>query len=115
MILGRNLLKHLIHRLRSSSELLSILSERGFDNTAQNKLLDILANVEKWRHSTIPDVLGMVKIKKAVSLKPMFENLVWGKLQITQHISAGRAVILEPHRVKSRPRSVLVVKKVAHT
>ncbi len=113
LILGSNLLKHLIHQLRSSSELLISVSERECDNTEQNKLLDLLANVEKWRNGTVPDLVGTVKIKKAVSLEPMTENLVWGRLQSAHDISAGSAIILEPSRVKSRPRSVLVGKTVA--
>ncbi|KAL0147456.1 hypothetical protein M9458_057241 [Cirrhinus mrigala] len=113
LILGINLLKHLIHQLRSSSELLISVSEREYDNTEQNKLLDLLANVEKWRNGTVPDLLGTVKIKTAVPLEPTTENLVWGKLQRTHDISAGSAVILDPSRVKSRPRSVLVGKTVA--
>lgn len=84
-----------------------------YDNIEQNKLLDLLANVEKWRNGTVPDLVGTVKIKKAVSLEPMTENLVWGRLHSTHDISAGSAIILEPSRVKSRPRSVLVGKTVA--
>jgi len=77
------------------------------------KFLDLLANVVRWKNGTVPDLVGSVKIKKAVSLEPMTENLVWGKLQSTHDISAGSAVILEPSRVKSRPRTVLVGKTVA--
>lgn len=113
LILGSNLLKHLIHQLRSSAELLISVSDREYANNEQNKLLDLLANVEKWRNGTVPDLVGTVKIKKAVLLEPMTENLVWGRLQGTHDISAGSAVILEPSRIKSRPRSVLVGKTVA--
>ncbi len=112
LILGSNLLKHLILQLRSS-ELLISASERECDIDEKNKLLDLLANVEKWKNGTVPDLVGTVKIKKAVSLEPMTENLVWGKLQSTHDLSAGSAVILEPSRVKSRPRTVLVGKTVA--
>ncbi len=112
LILGSNLLKHLILQLRSS-ELLISASERECDINEKNKLLDLLANVEKWKNGTVPDLVGTVKIKKAVSLEPMTENLVWGKLQSTHDLSAGSAVILEPSRVKSRPRTVLVGKTVA--
>lgn len=113
LILGSNLLKHLIHYLRSSAELLLSVSDREYATNEQNKLLDLLANVEKWRNGTVPDLVGTVKIKKAVSLEPMTENLVWGRLQGTHDISAGSADILEPNRIKSRPRSVLVEKTVA--
>ncbi len=112
LILGSNLLKHLILQLRSS-ELLISASERECDIDEKNKLFDLLANVEKWKNGTVPDLVGTVKIKKAVSLEPMTENLVWGKLQSTHDLSAGSAVILEPSRVKSRPRTVLVGKTVA--
>ncbi len=101
LILGSNLLKHLILQLRSS-ELLISASERECDINEKNKLLDLLANVEKWKNGTVPDLVGTVKNKKAVSLEPMTENLVWGKLQSTHDLSAGSAVILEPSRVKSQ-------------
>ncbi len=113
LILGNNLLKYLIHQLRSSAELLTSVSGRECDNIELNKLIDLLANVEKWRNATVPDLVGTVKIKKAVSLGPMTENLVWGRLQSTHDISAGSAIILEPSRVKSRPKSVLIGKTVA--
>ncbi len=113
LILGSNLLKHLIHQLRSSAELLTSVSGWECDNIEPNKLIDLLANVEKWRNATVPDLVRTVKIKKAVSLEPMTENLVWGRLQSTHDISAGSAIILEPSRVKSRPKSVLVRKTVA--
>lgn len=77
------------------------------------KLIDLLDNMEKWSNSTVPILVGTVKIKKVVSLEPMTENLVWGKLQSTHDILAGSAVTLKPSCIKSWPRSMLIRKTVA--
>lgn len=47
LILGCNLLKHLILRLRSYSEFIISASELECDINEQSKLLDLIANVEK--------------------------------------------------------------------
>lgn len=52
-----------------------------------------MANVEVWMGSDIPEKVGTVKIKRAVTLEPFSEHLVWGRLQ-SVNISAGSAVIL---------------------
>lgn len=62
LILDSNLLKHLIHQLRNSEKLLECVSE--CDSSEQNKLLELLANVKKWKNGTVPDVVGIVKIQK---------------------------------------------------
>lgn len=79
----------------------------------QHKLLSLLANVEVWEGSDIPDKVGRVRIKKAVTLDPLYEHLVWGRLQGVGNISVGSAVIMEPTTVRSHPKSVLVGKTLA--
>ncbi|KAK0151740.1 hypothetical protein N1851_006949 [Merluccius polli] len=77
------------------------------------KLFSLLANVERWRGSKVPDKVGTLRLKQAVTLEPMEEHLVWARLKGVQNISAGSAVVIEPTQARSRPRNILVGRTVA--
>lgn len=113
LIVGSNLLKYLIQHLRILRDVLSHMPPSERSEVEQHKLLSLLANVEVWSGSDIPDKVGTVKIKKAVTLDPLSEHLVWGQLQKVGDISVGSAVIMEPTSARSRPKSVLVGRTVA--
>ena len=61
----------------------------------------------------VPDKVGTLSLKKAVVLEPMQEHLMWGRLQDTQNLSAGSAVIIEPCSARSTPRTIREMKTVA--
>lgn len=83
------------------------------DRGEESKLINMMANVERWRDSEVPDKVGTVRLKWAVTLEPMQEHLVWGILRNTQNLSAGSAVLIEPSSSRSTPRSILVGRKVS--
>lgn len=59
--------------------------------------------MEKWRGSKV----GTVKLKHAVTLEPMKEHLVWGRLPSHKFLSAGSTVIVEPSESGKMPRTVM--------
>ncbi|KAK0140692.1 hypothetical protein N1851_022320 [Merluccius polli] len=69
--------------------------------------------MEKWNGGSIPDKVETVRLKRAVTLEPMQEHLVWGRLWNTTNLSAGSAVLMEPSSLRSTPRSVIVGRTVA--
>ncbi|KAK7915752.1 hypothetical protein WMY93_011513 [Mugilogobius chulae] len=76
----------------------------------ERRLLSLMAGVEI---EDVPDVIGTVKTRKAVTLEPMTEHLVWAKLQHVDRQFAGSEVLIEPTNAKSRPRTVIVGRSVA--
>lgn len=80
----------------------------GSGSSGGGTLLQLLAAVETWRGSECPDKVGTVKLKHAVTLEPMQEHLVWGRLPSHTCISAGSTVVVEPSESRTVPRTVIV-------
>lgn len=76
LILGSNVIKHLVRVMKSSGRASVIDQSSG----GVHALLQLLDGVERWRGSDVPDKVGMVKLKHAVTLEPMKEHLVCGRL-----------------------------------
>ncbi|KAK0137022.1 hypothetical protein N1851_026794 [Merluccius polli] len=94
LIIGSNFIKHLIQVMKGSS-----FGTQPVGCTDEEvKLFLLLANVERWRGSEVPDKVGTLRLKQAVTLEPMEERLVWARLKGVQNISAGSAVVIEPTR-----------------
>lgn len=109
LIVGSNLLRYVISGLKSDlqSQCPTVLS-CGSD--AKRRLLDLMAEVET---ENVSSAIGTVKVRKAITLEPMTEHLIWAKLQCVDKDLAGSEVILEPTVAKSRPRTVIVGRTVA--
>ncbi len=108
VILGSNVIKHLIHDMKVSSDFWGkVFDSRGNDPDT-SALMQLLSNVESWNGSYPPTKGGTVKLKHAVTLKPMKEHIVWGKLFNDKTLSAGSTVIVEPSTAHTAPRNVLV-------
>lgn len=69
--------------------------------------------MERWQGSDVPDKVGILRLKRAVTLEPMQEHLVWARLTNTQSVSAGSAAAIKPTSARSRPRSILIGRTVA--
>lgn len=113
LIAGNNLLRNLIHQLKSCQNLSDNVSASEPSEVEKHHLFSLIAHVETWAESDVPDKVGTVRIKRAVTLEPQSEHLVWGRLQSVGSISVGSTVIVEPTTARSRPISVLVGKTVA--
>ncbi|KAK0131199.1 hypothetical protein N1851_034104 [Merluccius polli] len=108
LILGSNVIKHLIRVLKTSDDFWDKVSLPDKSAVDDENLLQLLASVEKWRGSEMPDKVGTVKLKHAVTLEPMKEHLVWGRLPSHECLSAGSTVIVEPSESRTVPRTVMV-------
>lgn len=109
MIIGSNFIKHLI-RVKKN-DIFETRPTRCTDE--QQQLLSLLSNVERWRGGSVPDEVGTLRLKQAVTLEPLQEHLVWARLKDCQNISAGSAVVIEPTRARPRPRNILIGRTVA--
>lgn len=108
LILGSNVIKHLVRVMKTSGKASMINQSSG----EEHALLQLLDGVEKWRGSEIPDKVGTVKLKHAVTLEPMREHLVWGRLPNHKYLSAGSTVVVEPSESRTVPRTVIVGRTV---
>lgn len=116
LILGSNIIKHLIHELKSSSDYWDIAIRPNDQlNGDIQQFLSMFMGVERWKGETVPDKIGTVKLTQAVVLLPEHEHLVWGRLPPNVPMSPGSTVIVEPTNSKALPRDILVGRLVNTT
>ncbi|KAI3360567.1 hypothetical protein L3Q82_002290 [Scortum barcoo] len=99
LILGSNVIKHLIRVLKVSGDFWENVSLSDKMSGEDESLFQLLTTTDKWKGGETPDKVGFVKLKHAVTLLPMKEHLVWGRLPVTS------AWVLAAHTV---PRTVMV-------
>ncbi|XP_061823055.1 uncharacterized protein [Nerophis lumbriciformis] len=108
LILGSNVIKHLIRVLKYSGNFWEQVSLSDKTSVEGECLLQLLAAVETWKDGECPEKVGAVKLKHAVTLEPMTEHLVWGRLPSHACLSAGSAVVVEPSESRTVPRTIVV-------
>lgn len=108
LILGINVIKYLIRVLKHSGDFWERNSISDQVPVEEGSLLQLLSTVEIWRGNECPDKVGTVKLKHAVTLEPLKEHLVWGRLPAHVCLSAGSTVVVEPSESRTVPRSVMV-------
>lgn len=109
LILGSNVIKHIVHVMKSNSDYWCITSKHGYQPDSDvEKFLSMFTGVECWKGCEVPDKIGTVKLTQAVTLLPKHEHLVWGRLPANAPMSPGSTVVVEPTSSKAMPRGVLV-------
>lgn len=97
IILGTNVLKPLIRHFKSNDGFWRFMGKPDAAcQSDSSQFLRLLSNLERWRGESIPDKVGTLKLKNAVTLQPMTEHLVWGRLPTGTVLSAGSTVLIEP-------------------
>lgn len=113
LIMGSNVIKHLIKELKKHGGLMEKMRSNVDTNSEDSNLIQLLANVERWNGTVVPEKVGTVKLKNSVTLEPLQEHLVWAKLSNLNNLSAGSAIIAELCSARSRPRNILIGRTVA--
>ncbi|KAK0137889.1 Retrovirus-related Pol polyprotein from transposon 297 [Merluccius polli] len=114
LIVGTNVLKPLIRQFKSSDAFWRVVSQPdvvGQENNSQ--FLRLLSSLERWRGGSVPDKVGTLRLKSAVTLQPMTEHLVWGRLPPKTCISVGSTVVVEPSSSRCINRQMLVGRVVS--
>ncbi len=96
IILGSNVIRHLVHDMKVCSDFWGKLFDSRGNDPDTSALMQLLSKVETWKGMDPPTKVGTVKLKHAVTLEPMKEHIVWGKLFSEKTLSAGSTVIVEP-------------------
>ncbi|KAK0139130.1 hypothetical protein N1851_024295 [Merluccius polli] len=114
MIVGTNLLKHLLRQFKQDPSYWRVMSKA--DSTGEpgiEQFLSMLSGITRWKGDIIPDVIGTVKLDNAVTLMPKQEHIVWGKLPGKAPISEGSTILVEPSKSHSNRKSIMVGRTVA--
>jgi hypothetical protein len=79
LILGTNLIKHLMHQMKGTDEYWSLISECASQpSSAGEYFLNMMTNLTCWQSEEMPRKIGTVKLNQAVTLLAKQEQLVWG-------------------------------------
>ncbi|KAJ8366665.1 hypothetical protein AAFF_G00345610 [Aldrovandia affinis] len=91
MILGTNVLKHLLRRFKQDPSYWRVMNQA--DSSGEQSIeqfLSMLSGITRWKGDRIPDTIGTVKLTSAVTLMPRHEHIVWGKLPSNAPVSEGK-------------------------
>uniref|UniRef100_A0A3B3HTT0 Gypsy retrotransposon integrase-like protein 1 n=1 Tax=Oryzias latipes TaxID=8090 RepID=A0A3B3HTT0_ORYLA len=114
MILGTNVIKHLLKHFKQSPQFWQVLNKpESTDVPEIIQFLNMLSGINRWRGETIPDVIGTARLTQSVTLLPKQEHLVWSKLPATSAISEGSAVLVETSKGLGHKNDVIVCRSVA--
>lgn len=112
LIIGSNIIRPLVQGLRSDEKYWELIRSRNSDPECE-QFLQLLSCITRWSGPELPEKVGTVKLRQAVTLAPQQEYLVWGKLPGNAPVSPGSAVIVEPTSSRSAPKDIIVGRVVA--
>lgn len=113
LILGTNVIKHLLRHFRLSPHFWQVLSKPESAEAPEIvQFLNMLSGINRWRGDKMPDVIGTVKLAQAVTLLPKQEHLVWGRLPASSPLSEGSAILVEPPKSQTHKKGVIVCRTV---
>ena len=109
LILGTNLIKHLMHQMKGTDEYWRLISEcTSQPSPAGEYFLNIMTNLTCWQSEEMPRKIGKVKLNQAVTLLAKQEHLVWGRLPNSMPMSPGSTIVVEPSSSKTMPQNTMV-------
>lgn len=109
LIIGTNVIKFLMHSMKSSDDYWRILSNNATGSSPFcEQFLDVMANTCRWRGGNPPDKVGTVKLQQSVTLAAKQEHLVWGRLPSNSAMSPGSTVIVEATSSRTMPRNIMI-------
>lgn len=113
LIVGSNVIKRLLHELGASGDCWQMFKTRAPESaSAGGKFLELMSCLTRWNEADLPNKIGTVKLSQAVTLLPMTEHLVWGRLPRHNISSPGSTILVEPTTSKSMPRHILVARVI---
>lgn len=114
MIVGTNVLKHLLRQVKQSPSYWRVMDKSDSSGEPSiEQFLSMLSGITRWKGDKIPDTIGTVKLANTVTLMPMYEHIVWGRLPGNAPVSEGSAILVEPSKSQSHRKSIMVGRVVA--
>lgn len=106
-IVGSNVLRSIISSMKSSEKYWDLISSRSANSDCE-QFLQLISCVSRWSGSTVPNKIGTVKLRQAITLLPRSEYVVWGKLPSEAPMSPGCTVVVEPTSSHATPKNIMV-------
>ncbi|KAL2104330.1 hypothetical protein ACEWY4_001198 [Coilia grayii] len=106
-IIGTNVLKPLLNKMKSEKKYWDAVTSTSSSPECE-KVLELLTCVSRWAGQESVGPIGTVRLRRAITLQPKQEYLVWGKLPSHVPVSQGSTVIVEPTTARSAPKNILV-------
>ncbi|KAL7865118.1 hypothetical protein SRHO_G00103650 [Serrasalmus rhombeus] len=114
MILGTNVIKHILSQLKKTPSYWRVLSQPESSGESEiEQFLNMLSGLHRWKGKEIPSMVGTAKLTQAITLLPKQEHLVWAKLPATTTVSEGSAILIEPPRSQAHNKNIIVGRVVA--
>ncbi|XP_036965535.1 uncharacterized protein LOC119025735 [Acanthopagrus latus] len=107
LIIGSNVLQPIIQNMKSDKKYWELVSSCNTDQECE-QFLQLLSCISRWSGPEIPDKVGTVKLRQAVTLLPQKKYVVWGKLPPSALVSPGSTVMVEPSSARSTPKNIMV-------
>lgn len=107
LIIGTNVIRPIIQKMKSEEKYWVMISSQTSDPDCE-QFLQLLCCTSRWLGTEVPDKVGTVRLRQAVTLQPQKEYIVWGKLPSSSPISPGSTVIVEPTTARSTPKNIMV-------
>lgn len=114
LIIGSNVLRPIIQRMKSDEKYWELIHSNTSDPDCE-QFLQLLSCITRWSGPELPDKVGTVRLRQAVTLAPQGEYLVWGKLPSSAPVSPGSTIIVEPTSSHSAPKDIIVGRVLAPT
>ncbi|XP_047446637.1 uncharacterized protein LOC125011456 [Mugil cephalus] len=112
LIIGSNVIRPMIQRMKSDEKYWELICSNTSDPECE-QFLQLLSCITRWSGPDLPDKVGTVRLRQAVTLAPQQEYLVWGKLPSSSPVSPGSAILVEPTSSRSAPKNIIVGRVVA--
>ena len=106
-IIGSNVIRPIIQRMKSSEKYWELICSSTTDPDCE-QFLQLLSSITRWSGPELPDKVGTVRLRQAVTLAPQMEHLVWGKLPSSAPVSPGSTIVVEPTSSRSAPKNIVV-------
>ncbi|KAM7379874.1 hypothetical protein PAMP_005391 [Pampus punctatissimus] len=107
LIVGSNVIRLMIQKMKSDKKYWELIRSNTSDPDCE-QFLQLLSCITRWSGPELPDKVGTVTLRQAVTIAPQQEYLVWGKLPSSAPVSPGSTVIVEPTSSRSAPKDIIV-------
>lgn len=107
LIVGSNVIRPIIQKMKADTKYWELVNS-SYTGTDCEDFLQLLSCLSRWSGPVMPDKVGIVRLREAVTLLPQKEYVVWGKLPPSALVSPGSTVIVEPTSARSTPKNIMV-------
>lgn len=104
----------ILRQLKKTSSYWRVLNKPESSGEGDIELfLNMLSDLQHWKGTDMPYIVGTARLERAVPLLPQHEHLVWARLPFTAPVSEGSTIMIEPFKSQAPRKNVIVGRVVA--